>query len=81
MGKQNRKKEDRMMIEEIRAWANSDDCDCEDSWETFEKCCGKGFDLLQNLQTWGSKERVCPRFKDLDPESQKKILEVIGRDQ
>lgn len=69
------------MFEKLQEWANSDNCECEDSWETFEKCCGKGFNILENLESWSSKERVSPRFKDLDPESQKKILEIIGRDE
>ena len=31
-------------LEEIKKWAYSEDCDCELSWETFYKCCGKSWE-------------------------------------
>lgn len=67
------------MINKIKEWINSDDCECEESFETFEKCCGKDLDILKNLETWTNKERITPRFKDLDLNKQKEIINKIRK--
>lgn len=45
-----------MNLEDLSKWSNSKDCDCEYSWETFYKCCGKFLNEIKQTQT----DRVTP---------------------
>ncbi len=65
-------------MEELREWANSKDCECELSHETFMKCCGKRIDPLQVLDLLIRKDGTGKRFKDLDKEAQLRILNLVA---
>lgn len=63
-------------IEKLKEWANSKDCECELSHETFMKCCGKKVEEVMDILI--KKEPSGPRFRDLSNEAQLKILNLVA---
>lgn len=64
-------------FEKLKQWINSNECDCELELETYAKCCGKDMDFLTAIHEFCSKERIRPRFMDLDIQKQKEILDFV----